>query len=127
MSYWDGVAAGAVNLRLFEPGTGWRQHGDKKDGDGRVTFIESNGPIDQALGTALNASNLLLLTGAGSSFCVSDPAEALRAPGMSDLWDAVEVAASPEVMGEVIQSRSSGCVTPRPRNYRDMRSDRGSE
>src|SRR5258707_1340375 len=102
MAYWDGVAAGASNLRLFESGTGWRQHGDEKDAEGRVTFVGSNRPLDMALSAALNANNLLLLTGAGASFGVANPAGGLRAPRMSDLWDAVEVAASARVMGEVI-------------------------
>jgi hypothetical protein len=31
MSYWEGVAAGATNLRLFEPGSGWRCNDDEKD------------------------------------------------------------------------------------------------
>jgi len=102
MSFWNGVAAGARNLRLFELGTGWRQHGDEMDADGRVTFVGCSRALDETLSIALNASNLLLLTGAGSSFCIGNPPGKMSAPSMSDLWDAVEAAASQRVMAEVI-------------------------
>jgi hypothetical protein len=102
MSYWDGIAAGPRNLRLFEPGSGWRQHDDQHDVDGRVLFFGSSREIELVLSTALNASNLVLLTGAGSSFCAKNPTGRLAAPAMSDLWDAVETAATPKGMADVI-------------------------
>lgn len=102
MNYWDALAPSAKNLRLFEPGTGWRQHGDEKDADGKVTFVGCNRQLDETLSIALNTSNLLLLTGAGSSLCVRAPGGKSRAPLMADLWDAVQTEAAPEVMSEVI-------------------------
>jgi hypothetical protein len=102
MSSWDGVAAAAANLRLYEPGVGWRRHNDERDGDGRVTFVGCNRAVDEALSIAVNAGNLLLLTGAGSSFCAKNPVGKLRAPSMLDLWDAVEAQATPKVMAEVV-------------------------
>lgn len=102
MSHWDGVAAGATNLRLLEPGSGWRCNDDEKDAAGRVTSPGSNRAIELALSTALNASNLILLTGAGSSFCAVNPGAKPGAPAMSDLWDAVEDSATVGVMAAII-------------------------
>jgi hypothetical protein len=102
MSYWDGIAAGARNLRLFEPGSGWHRYDDDKDANGRVTSLGSNRAIDLALSTALSASNLIVLTGAGSSFCAVNSGGKIGAPAMSDLWDAVEVSATPAVMVSIV-------------------------
>jgi hypothetical protein len=102
MGYWDQASPGASNLRLFEPGVGWRQHDDIVDDQGAISFSGSSRHIELVLGTALNASNLVLLTGAGASFGAQNATEKLTAPGMSDLWDAVEVAATPEKMAAII-------------------------
>jgi hypothetical protein len=102
MSHWDGVTAAASNLRLFEAGSGWHRYDDDKDVNGRVTSFGSNRAIDLALTTALTGSNLILLTGAGSSFCAVNPGGRPGAPAMSDLWDAVEVSATAGTMASVI-------------------------
>lgn len=102
MTYWDDLESGTSNLRLFEPDAGWRQHDDIVDGEGRTSFSGSNRAIELVLHTALNATNLVLLTGAGSSFAARNPPLELTAPGMRDLWDAVEVAATPEKMAAII-------------------------
>jgi hypothetical protein len=93
MAYWDGLHADKNNLRLFQPGTGWRSYDDVKDADGRITAAGSNRDLDVALTLALNATNLVVLTGAGSSFSAKNklPTDQ-QAPGMSDLWDAVQKA-----------------------------------
>lgn len=102
MGYWDKIAAGQTNLRLFEPSGGWRAHEDARSADGQVSSPGSRRAVEQSLGTALNATNLLLLTGAGSSFCAKNKDGKLSAPSIGDLWDAVEKAATAKVMAEVI-------------------------
>lgn len=103
MSYWEGQPPTASNLRLLEPGSGWKQHDDKKDADGRPVFQGAARQIELSLSTALNASNLVLLTGAGSSFCARNPETEQQAPGMRTLWKEVEKAASAATMAGVIQ------------------------
>ncbi|WP_261334610.1 SIR2 family protein [Rhizobium leguminosarum] len=97
------MLASADNLRLFNPVKGWVQFADQVDGDGKTISFGANRDIDLALSVAMNASNLMVLTGAGASFCAKNPAQgAPTAPGMSDLWTAVEAAATKETFQEVI-------------------------
>lgn len=102
MAFWNQNPASQNNLRLFEPVAGWRAYTDQKNADGQVVAAGSRRAIEQVLGTALNATNLLLLTGAGSSFCAKNAAGKLSAPGIGELWDAVEAAATPKTMAVVI-------------------------
>ena len=97
----DDKAASATHLRLFEPGWGWRAHDDVRDEEGKTTAFGANRPIELALNTALNAGNLIFLTGAGSSFCAKTSGGS-TAPGMADLWDAVEAAITPEKLNAVV-------------------------
>ncbi|MGX1260046.1 SIR2 family protein [Sinorhizobium fredii] len=90
MGYWDAIPANAGNIRHYEKVTGWVAYDDVVGEDGRVTAQGSHRAVEAALSIALNASNLALLSGAGSSFCAKNKgASALQAPGMGDLWDAV--------------------------------------
>ncbi|MFQ3456234.1 SIR2 family protein [Bradyrhizobium sp. UFLA01-814] len=101
MAYWENLQSSATNLRLFEPKQGWRAHDDVKDDQGRISAPGSHNAVEMALHGALNASNLMVLTGAGSSFCarnVSGP----TAPSMVGLWDAVEAAVTPARLAAVI-------------------------
>ncbi len=103
LGYWDVLPASADNLRLFNPAKGWVQFADQVDGDGKTTSFGASRDIDLALSIALNASNLMVLTGAGASFCAKNPAQdALTAPGMGDLWNAVQVSATDKTFQEVI-------------------------
>ncbi|MFN5480573.1 MAG: hypothetical protein ACK49G_00255, partial [Brevundimonas sp.] len=64
MAYWNDVAPAASNLRLYVPGEGWKAHADEMDGQN----VKSRGTkplIDSAFLNALNATNLIVLTGAG--------------------------------------------------------------
>jgi hypothetical protein len=99
--YWDDKAPSASHLRLFEPGQGWRAHDDVRDGEGKTTSFGASRSIELALNTSLNAGNLLFLTGAGSSFCAKTP-DGSPAPGMSDLWDAVEADVTPGKLGAIL-------------------------
>src|SRR5207302_6151425 len=102
MAYWDDRASGAENLRLFVPGEGWRLFGDKTGENLKVEAQGSRRLIESAFLNALNATNLLVLTGSGSSFAAKNPAPApppppqalpppkLRPASMLDLWNAVK-------------------------------------
>jgi len=94
MAHWDGRAAAADNIRMFEPQDVWRRYADEIDGsDGSVRTAGCSVPLNRFLTNALNATNVLLLTGAGSSFCIQNPAgtklPAKTAPSLGDLTAAV--------------------------------------
>lgn len=101
MAFWDGKPASASHLRLFEPTQGWRAYDDVVDGDGRTSAQGSYRSVELALHNALNASNLILLTGAGSSYCAKNMS-GNTAPSMTDLWNAVEAAATPTKFNEIV-------------------------
>ncbi|RQH12463.1 SIR2 family protein [Bradyrhizobium sp. RP6] len=95
MNYWDDRPASVSNVRFYKREDGWRAHDDAKNGEGQVTERGSARLIEESLTASLNASNLILLTGAGSSFCAKNNAQnGITAPGMKDLWDAVLAEAS---------------------------------
>jgi hypothetical protein len=102
MSYWQNKAASASNVRNYMRGEGWLTYGDAKSEKGEVTERGSSRLVDEALTSALNASNLLLLTGAGSSFCAQNiGTNDTQAPGMSDIWDAVVSATTEDTMKRI--------------------------
>ncbi len=102
MTYWNDRPATRQNLRLLEPGIGWRAYDDAKAGEGQTTLPGAGRAVELSLSTALNATNLLFVTGAGASFCAKNSAGKLSAPGVPELWDAVETAATPVVMAAII-------------------------
>ena len=102
MSYWNNIAASPSHLRLFEAGVGWKQYNDTMGEDGATTFVGANRAIESSLNGVLNATNLLFLVGAGSSFCVKTAEGRATPPGLADLWDAVELAATSAVINEII-------------------------
>lgn len=101
MAFWDGKSASTSHLRLFEPKQGWRAHDDVTDTEGRTTAQGSCRSVEFALHNALNSSNLVVLTGAGSSYCAKTPG-GQSAPSMAGLWEAVEAAATPAKFNEII-------------------------
>ncbi|MGX5845218.1 SIR2 family protein [Mesorhizobium sp. ArgA1] len=102
MSYWSTKSAAAGNIRLYVRGDGWRSHDDVKNDKGEVMERGSARAIEDLLTSALNASNLLLLTGAGSSFCAKNEGPgAKQAPSMLKLWDAVVTAATHERINKI--------------------------
>lgn len=102
MTYWDGRPCGPENLRLFVPGEGWRLFTDKVGEDQKVETQGSRRLIESALLNVLNSTNLLVLTGSGSSFSAKNPVPVPPPPpkappppkltpaGMMDLWNAVK-------------------------------------
>lgn len=102
MTYWGTKPAAAKNIRLYIRGDGWRSHDDVKNDKGEVVERGSARAVEDLLTSALNASNLVLLTGAGSSFCAKNAAQgAKQAPSMLNLWDAVVTAATPESISKI--------------------------
>ncbi|MCY0149339.1 SIR2 family protein [Hoeflea sp. G2-23] len=91
MAYWDGKKATADNIRLYVRSQGWTQSADTKHGNEDIDIERGSARmIEEALTSALNASHLVLLTGAGSSFCARNSGEEdKQAPGMRTLWDKV--------------------------------------
>lgn len=87
MVYWEKTPPCESNLRLFVPGEGWKAHANKSEGS--LSELGCADLIDSAFLNALNATNLILLTGAGSSLGTKNTATGKAAPGMADLWTAV--------------------------------------
>lgn len=96
MAYWEDKSSSPSHLRFFDPISGWRAHDDVFDDQKRIIDHGSHLQIELALHTALNATNLILLTGAGSSFCAVNGKGEKSAPSMADLWDAVQTAVGRE-------------------------------
>jgi hypothetical protein len=91
MPYWEGRASSAANLRLFISGEGWKAYSDEKSEDGQtVTAQGASQLVESAFLNALNATNLILLTGTGSSFAARNFEGKLKPAGMADLWTAVK-------------------------------------
>jgi hypothetical protein len=108
MAFWSDRGAAKENIRLFEAANTWRRYADEIDQTTRETKERgASRAIDGFLLNGLNATNLLLLTGAGSSFCVANATisklKVKKAPGLTDLWnaakDAMGAAAFDKVLG----------------------------
>lgn len=113
MSYWDDRPASVSNVRYYKREDGWRAHDDAKNKEGQVTERGSSRLIEESLTASLNASNLILLTGAGSSFCAKNSGpNAITAPGMRDLWDTV--------VAEAIQGSIDAIARYMPRSNQDI-------
>ncbi|NQE65313.1 SIR2 family protein [Caulobacter sp. RHG1] len=100
MPNWATDAPDAKHLRLFLPGEGWRSYADRVGGDGR-TEAGSQRLIESAFLNALNATNLVILTGTGSSFAAKNPVGKPEPAGMAALWIAVEAAVGTATFEEV--------------------------
>ncbi|MBD3833023.1 MAG: SIR2 family protein [Brevundimonas sp.] len=119
MAFWDERAGAADNLRLYAPGEGWKAYADQQDADGKTRAVGSRRHVESALLNALNANNLVVLTGTGSSFAAKNPAAEpdedlemlgidpplpLTPAGMWDVWVAVREKVGPAVFGAVCAS-----------------------
>ncbi|HEV7437689.1 MAG TPA: SIR2 family protein [Pseudorhizobium sp.] len=104
VGFWDDREANADNIRLYVRSEGWKQSADKRHGEDEHDIERGAArAIDEALTASLNASHLILLTGAGSSMCALNAgAGAKQAPGMQTLWDRV-VSAEPAGSIEAIK------------------------
>lgn len=104
MPFWDGRAANAADIRLYVPGTGWRaavsMEGDPDD----ALIPGSANAVGSVLLNILNATNLVVLTGTGSSFGVSNPQGRPTPAGMWDVWVAVRAAAGDAVFDTIVAS-----------------------
>jgi hypothetical protein len=93
MSYWSGREPSRSNIRLLEATNIWRAYDDEQGVDGTVLERGSARKLDGFLIEALNSTNLIVLAGAGASFCATNAKEKPAAPAWGDLWDAVKQAA----------------------------------
>lgn len=110
---WKDRPPAKENLRMFEPPGVWRRYTDHIDEtEGMVKEPGCAQKLESALINCLNATNVLLLTGAGSSFSASnDPASILKekmAPGLPDLWKAVKAKVGDAAFAAVIQTIPNG-------------------
>jgi hypothetical protein len=101
--YWDSRDPQRENFRLFMHGEGWKNFADELAEDKKtVEALGSGSLIESALLNALNSTNLLFLTGAGASFCAKNGGEPKQdAPGMGDLWTAVEAKVGKDKFKEI--------------------------
>jgi hypothetical protein len=107
MGFWDGRGAAKENIRLLEPAKTWRRYADEVDATtGETKERGASRAIDSFLLNGLNATNLLLLTGAGSSFCIANGASSKLAitvePGLVDLWKAAKEAIGATAFDKVL-------------------------
>lgn len=92
--YWNNRLPARENLRVYEAPGLWRRFADQPNGDGTIVEAGCSQKLESALINALNATNILLLTGAGSSFSASNELGCTltyhKAPSLSDLWASVK-------------------------------------
>lgn len=113
MAFWKGRAAAKENVRLFEAAKTWRRYADEVDAKtGEIKERGASRVIDGFLLNGLNATNLLLLTGAGSSFCIANAAASKlkekTAPGLADLWNAAKTAMGDAAFDKVLRIIPNG-------------------
>jgi len=101
MPNWVTDPADPKLLRLYLPDEGWKAYADKlSEAENRIEAVGSKRALESALLNALNSTNLILLTGSGSSFAAKN--EIGKTPAsMSDLWTAVRVRAGDETFARV--------------------------
>jgi hypothetical protein len=103
MPYWENRPASASNIRLYVPGSGWRQATDEApEAEGGQSKAGAAAGISSALLNVLNATNVVVLTGTGSSFAASNPPEGPTPAGMWQVWEAVRVATGSQVFDAVV-------------------------
>ena len=98
---------------MFQAPNVWRRYSDELDPN--TESIKTPGcarALEGFLLNGLNATNLLVLTGAGSSFCIRNQAESKvpvkTAPRWSDLWQAVEAKVGAESFASIIAKIPNG-------------------
>lgn len=103
MPYWAGRAATTNNLRLFVRDHGWRSAADEVvDEEGRQPRTGAGREIGSILLNVLNATNVVVLTGTGSSFAAVNPLGRPTPAGMWDVWTFVRETAGPAAFDAVV-------------------------
>lgn len=93
MPYWDDRAASMSNIRLYMPRGGWRTAVEEVPEDlDAVARKGASSEIGSILLNVLNATNVVVLTGTGSSFAASNAPGRPTPAGMGDVWTAVQQA-----------------------------------
>jgi hypothetical protein len=109
VTYWKDKAAAASNLRLLIPGEGWKNYADVIS-DNKVEQPGSKLLIESAFLNALNSTNLILLTGTGSSFSVKNAATKPQPAGMTQVWSAVEKKVGEATFKRICDSFASATI-----------------
>lgn len=98
-SYWSTQGSGQKNLlRLLTPEGNWLQWDDQPPSEGASSTAHPgcHARVEETLLSALHSTNVMVLLGSGASFCAKNDAPKPNAPGMWDLWEAVNNAANKE-------------------------------
>lgn len=104
MPYWEDRATSASNLRLYVREHGWRSTDDEAlDDEGRQSKAGAAREIASVLLNVLNATNVVVLTGTGSSFAAINPIGRPAPAGMWDVWLAVRQAAGAEPFDAIVE------------------------
>jgi SIR2-like domain len=93
-TFWDDQPAGQANLlRLLTRESKWlaweNQEPNPDEGPTARRRTGCKDLVDEVLQAALHSTNVIVLLGSGASFCAKNDGAA-SAPGMGDLWDAVQ-------------------------------------
>lgn len=111
MTYWKDRAADAANLRLFVPDDEWRAFKDKMNAEGdRIEDPGTQRAVESSLLNILNATNVAVLTGTGSSFAATNTPEKLTPAGMWDIWKAVEAEVGAPAFAEICNTFASAKI-----------------
>lgn len=103
MPYWDNRPAAGSNIRLYVPGSGWRKAAEQApEGEDGQSKVGAAGEISSALLNVLNSTNVVVLTGTGSSFAASNPPLRPSPAGMGEVWNAVREATGEAVFDVVV-------------------------
>lgn len=111
MGHWDDRPASRENLRHFEMPNAWRRYKDEIEAETNETKTHGCATeLERILINGLNSTNLLLLTGAGASFCAKNAVGGKTAPGLKDLWDAVKAKVGDPKFTEIIGKIPKGAA-----------------
>lgn len=111
MTYWQDKKADPQYLRLLMPGEGWRAFADIKGADNNTDQPGSRRLIESAFLTALNSTNLVILTGTGSSYAAANASPKPQPAGMREVWAAVKDKVGEPTFTAVCKSFPSAPIT----------------
>jgi hypothetical protein len=110
VTYWRDKAADAKHLRLLIPGEGWKAYADVIGADQKVERGGSKRLIESAFLSALNSTNLIVLTGTGSSYAAANADAKPQPAGMREVWAAVRTKVGEETFEKICNSFPSAPI-----------------
>lgn len=112
MEFWNGRAARAADIRLYIPSLGWQSSDDthpKNSSD--QTTASAGRQVESILLNVLNSTNLVVLTGTGSSFAASNGPGKPTPAGMRDVWEQVRSDAGTKIFDGIVNSFGNARVS----------------